>query len=362
MKKEIKQLIDLSRKLGNDKKQTLAAGGNTSYKDNRFVWLKASGTRLGSMTEKSLVQCDRKKLEQLLEKKYSNNPDIDFEKAKADLLRSVIDPASRLQPSVEALLHVILPQPFVVHTHPTLVNALVCSRNADQTVQQLFGDRALLIPYRYPGLSLFLQVNVELKQYRKRYHRDPVFIFLKNHGVIVSGDTPEEIDARFEQIFTKIRPLVQNEMAIETLPGPDATTEILPAIRMMLSNKHLQILCVRRNALIDYFTAGRRQFEKVGQPFCFDHVKYNGAAYLFVDAEQNDPQSILKAFEKGLADFRDQNEGDSPRIILIKEWGLIATAQNARDAETRMALFEDQMQISFYAENFGGPVYLDREQ
>ena len=45
IEKYIKQLVEVSRKYGSDSRYVIAGGGNTSYKNDKKIWVKASGDR-----------------------------------------------------------------------------------------------------------------------------------------------------------------------------------------------------------------------------------------------------------------------------------------------------------------------------
>ena len=55
------------------------------------------------------------------------------------------------RPSVECVFHALIPQRFVVHTHPTTVNALTCAISGEAIARDLFGDEALWVPTPTPG-------------------------------------------------------------------------------------------------------------------------------------------------------------------------------------------------------------------
>jgi rhamnose utilization protein RhaD (predicted bifunctional aldolase and dehydrogenase) len=55
MKPEIKELIEISRYYGSNKDFVIAGGGNTSFKDNETIWIKASGQALAELNEDGLV-------------------------------------------------------------------------------------------------------------------------------------------------------------------------------------------------------------------------------------------------------------------------------------------------------------------
>ncbi len=49
--KEIQDLISISRFYGKDSRFVIAGGGNTSYKNEEKIWVKASGSSLETITE-----------------------------------------------------------------------------------------------------------------------------------------------------------------------------------------------------------------------------------------------------------------------------------------------------------------------
>ena len=49
MKPEINELIEISKYYGSNKYFVIAGGGNTSFKDDDTIWIKASGQYLGEM-------------------------------------------------------------------------------------------------------------------------------------------------------------------------------------------------------------------------------------------------------------------------------------------------------------------------
>ena len=100
-------------------------------------------------------------------------------------------------------MHNCLEAAFVVHLHPTLVNGLMCSKDAAETCAKLFPD-ALYIPYTDPGYTLFKKVYDKIKEYRKGHGNDPKVIFLQNHGIFVGADTTKEIEDIFPEEVSRL--------------------------------------------------------------------------------------------------------------------------------------------------------------
>ena len=357
MKKELEALESMSRKLGQDKNQILAAGGNTSYKKGNSIWVKGSGSELGNIDIQGFVECDRSILESNLSLTYSSDPDESFKQARLDLLSSMVDPEYPVQPSVETSIHVLLQSTYVAHTHPTLVNALTSSKNGEKIIDELFKEEAIFIDYNYPGFALFSKVKKGIDQFRELNGKDPEIIFLKNHGIVIGGENTKEIQDKFADLFSRLTPLLKispvisdNEYASEKLD------KVLPAMRMMLSDKSPQILKFRTHSLIDHFTESPKSFEKIHRPFCFDHVKHGGGRYLYLDLNIDGPDFLDECFNE-IKKFKSK-QGVLPRVVLIKGMGLIVAGDSAKNAICLMDIFEDQLKISYLSENFGGPEFL----
>ncbi|GAH13640.1 unnamed protein product, partial [marine sediment metagenome] len=72
----IKELIKISRFYGKDPSFLLAGGGNTSFKDKSYIYVKASGFKLASIEEDGFVKLDRNALNQIWKKKYPVDVDL----------------------------------------------------------------------------------------------------------------------------------------------------------------------------------------------------------------------------------------------------------------------------------------------
>ena len=54
-------------------------------------------------------------------------------------------------PSVEAILHAILPYPYVDHTHADAVVTICNTPDGLRRIEELYGDVAVIVPYVMPG-------------------------------------------------------------------------------------------------------------------------------------------------------------------------------------------------------------------
>ncbi|MBS7293738.1 MAG: SDR family NAD(P)-dependent oxidoreductase [Bacteroidales bacterium] len=345
--RQIEDLIAISRKFGQDSRFVIAGGGNTSYKDENRLWVKASGHALATITEDGFAVLDRTLLNEMGEKAYNEDTAIREEQVKNDLAVACVTKDRR--PSVETSLHNCMGFAFVVHLHPTLVNGLMCSANAEAVCGEIFPE-ALYIEYTDPGYTLFKKVYDRINAYKAANGKEPQVIFLQNHGIFVGGDTTAEIEGIYSEILGKLEAKVAAlpEGGSEVSP---AVTDVIPAIRQMLSRsgRGLKTLKVTKNALVDYFLDGSR--EKIAAPFTPDIIVYCKSAYIFIDAESD--EEILKQAEEKIEAFAAE-KGYTPKVLLIKGVGLVAVGDNFKNAQIITDVFTDAMKVAFYAQSFGG--------
>lgn len=367
--KQIEDLIAISRKFGQDSRFVIAGGGNTSYKDENRLWVKASGHALATITEDGFAVLDRALLNEMGEKAYNEDTVIREEQVKNDLAAACITKDRR--PSVETSLHNCMGFAFVVHLHPTLVNGLMCSVNAEAACKEIFPD-ALYIEYTDPGYTLFKKVYDRIKAYKAEKGKEPQVIFLQNHGIFVGGDTTAEIEGIYSEVLGKL------EAKVAALPEGDTAvsetvTDVVPAIRQMLSRsgRGFKTLKVTKNALVDYFIegcsvtstgsvtdcSGKSGFDKIAKPFTPDIIVYCKSSYIFIEAESD--EEILKQAEEEIEAFVS-GKGYTPKVLLIKGIGLIAVGDSSRNAQIITDVFTDAMKVAFYAQSFGGEHPMER--
>lgn len=379
--KQIEDLIAISRKFGQDSRFVIAGGGNTSYKDENRLWVKASGHALATITEDGFAVLDRALLNEMGEKAYNEDTAIREEQVKNDLAVACITKDRR--PSVETSLHNCMGFAFVVHLHPTLVNGLMCSVNAEAACKEIFPD-ALYIEYTDPGYTLFKKVYDRIKAYKAEKGKEPQVIFLQNHGIFVGGDTTAEIEGIYSEVLGKL------EAKVAALPEGDTAvsetvTDVVPAIRQMLSRsgRGFKTLKVTKNALVDFFIdgcsvtstgsvtdqqpvaepveatdcPGKSGFDKIAKPFTPDIIVYCKSSYIFIEAESD--EEILKQAEEEIEAFVS-GKGYTPKVLLIKGIGLIAVGDSSRNAQIITDVFTDAMKVAFYAQSFGGEHPMER--
>ena len=346
MDQSIKDLIEISRYYGANKEYVLAGGGNTSYKDSTQLFIKASGISLATIDEDGFVCLSREGLKKISTSTYSSNAQEREEEVKRDLNACVCSKNGK-RPSVETSLHEIIDYPFVVHTHPTLVNAVLCSKQGREKISNWFQNKAIFVEYTDPGYVLFKKVMEMIGQYKVTFHSTPQLIFIENHGVFVAANTIAEIMALYNMVMQKI----SNELVVR-LPDPTLTIDKENTFSSIASATGKKTLFVS-NKLILHFASDREAFENIAYPFTPDNIVYCKSKYLFVE---NDHQLTGE-----IQDFEKKN-GYPPKVVVLRGKGLLTLEDTDRAAQTVCEVFEDMMQISYLSDNFGGPQFMTPAQ
>ncbi len=348
----IDKLIEVSRKYGTDKNYIIAGGGNTSYKDENKLWVKASGIRLADIDEGGFVCMARDKLGLMNSKDYPQDSVKLREEVRKDLERAVISPRG-LRPSIETSLHNIIDYKYIVHTHPCIVNSVMCSKRARETVEELFGDEALYVEYTEPGYSLFKKLMGRINEYSDRYKIAPKIIFLQNHGVFVGADTTGEVDSLYDFINTRI--VEGRDMY---LPGSDMeeyNSPVAEAVSSYFRSKNL-LTASFRSALSDHFCSGRDAFRKIERPFTPENISYCRSALLYLEQGLTERETIRRT------ESYYETHAYFPKLIFEEKQGIIVVERSEKSLATVKDVITDMMKISYLSEQFGGPHFLTPEQ
>jgi len=322
MNQNLKELVEVSQAYGKDKTFVIAGGGNTSFKDNDHISVKASGVALETIDEHGFVCLSRAKLKIVSSKTY--NPDSTQREAevKADLANAIVSEGKN-RPSVETSMHEIIDYQFVVHTHPTKVNAVMCSNNAESVCRELFGDQSLFIPYTDPGYVLFKKVETEIALFTAKFGKAPQIIFLENHGVFVAANSVSEIDDLYSSIIKKIDLKIS-----EALPADDSKaieSVIIDKIQELHPGFKTFVAKGIESTLIRNYAKDQNSFLKVNTAFTPDDIVYCKAYYLFIPAQVNEQKLVVSA--KELIDSYYQSYGYLPKVLMLegKESSLLRT-------------------------------------
>ncbi len=171
--------------IGKDPLLVQGAGGNVSWKENDVLWIKASGTWLADAEDNDIFVAVK------LDHLTSALKNQDY-----SIVPQTVE-SSPLKPSIETLLHALMPQRIVVHVHAIEVLAHLVREDFDLTNYPDLDKtlNARVVEYCKPGAELAEAVANQLNSTSRTN-----VVFLKNHGVIIGGDTIDEISSTLQYL------------------------------------------------------------------------------------------------------------------------------------------------------------------
>ena len=208
-----------SRLLGADPTLVLAGGGNSSVKTTEadvfgdpveVLHVKGSGWDMGGLQPGGLAPLRLATVARLAEL-----PELADARMAAELRAACLDPAAPA-PSVESILHAILPFRFVLHTHADAVLALTNTPDGEAQVREAYGEDVVVVPYVMPG---FVLARACAEAFPAQRHAGTLGMVLLNHGLFTFAD-----DAR--TAYENHLALVDRALArLEAAERGDTTTE-----------------------------------------------------------------------------------------------------------------------------------------
>ena len=207
-----------SRLLGQNSDLVLHGGGNTSVKvreinffgeEEDILYVKGSGINLATIEENDFVPLQLKTLRKLVELENISDTEMLRQQQMA-----VTDPNAP-SPSVEALLHTIIPFTWIDHTHADAVVTLTNTPEGEKLIREVFGERLLIIPYVMPGFQLARKV-FEITEVMDWDQFEGMVLL--NHGIFTFGENARESYGRMIDIVSLAENyLAKNTMLPETL-------------------------------------------------------------------------------------------------------------------------------------------------
>jgi len=350
--RDLKKRVYTSNCLGKNKNLVLHGGGNTSVKVNvknifgqfeDILYVKGSGWDLETITEdgfspvklKPLVSLS--KLNKLSDSQMVNELLVNMTKASAPT------------PSVEAILHAIIPYKFVDHTHADSFIAISNSLNGEKIIKKIYGELVIIIPYVMPGFDL---AKLCAKYLDKGVREGVIGILLLNHGIFSFGDTAEESYNRMLKLVKISSDYLNKNIKLSTPKNINNIINIeeLAKLRKNVSNKvgkSMLLISDRSNSNFSFCL--RDDILKISQsgPATPDHVirtkrlpMVGRDLDLYSKKYQEYFNRNSKRYKKALSIL-----DTAPRVILDKEFGLCTIGRNIKEAKIVNDIYSHTIKI-----------------
>ncbi|HXH19104.1 MAG TPA: class II aldolase/adducin family protein, partial [Chitinophagales bacterium] len=235
----LKLRVYTSQLLGREPDLVLHGGGNTSVKiteKNIFgetediLYVKGSGWDLATIKAEGFAPVQMKVLLKMVQLKHLTDSDM------VKYQRAAMTNPNAPTPSVEAILHAIIPYRFVDHTHADAVVTVSNTPGGEQRIREIYGDSVLIVPYVMPGFVL----SKKIFQLTQKINWDKLSgIILLHHGIFTFDDDAKTSYDKMIELVSKAEQYLRNKKAAVVLstrhPSPDLIQ--LARLRKAVSNK-----------------------------------------------------------------------------------------------------------------------------
>ena len=353
-----------SQLLGADDTLVLHGGGNTSLKqrernlvgdDEEILYVKGSGWDLATIREAGFAPVRMAHLLKLARLEALSDPQMVNE------LATQVTRAGAPGPSVEAILHAILPHRYVDHTHADAVLAVTNTREGAARVREIFGDEVVIVPYVMPGFDL---ARLCAQRLEAESHARTIGMVLLNHGIFSFGSTARESYERMIALVGRAEAYLDRNRAwslaqpvaaerasalrseIATLRAELSKCAGFPVVlataqdsRYLAFARHEQVLTLSQQgpATPDHVLRTKR-LPMVGRDVA-RYARSYGEYFARNAALAKEPKTMLDA---------------APRVVLDPELGLCTVGRSVRDARIVQDLYAHTIDVMLRANALGG--------
>jgi len=357
-----------SRLIGKNSDLVLHGGGNTSVKapfidlfgeKHQAIYIKGSGWDLATIEAAGFAPVRLDALIKLSQFKTLSDTDMVSAQRVAMLDQNAPNP------SVEAILHAIIPFRFVDHTHADAVVTLTNTPDGEERIRTLYGNRVLVVPYVMPGFELARKI-ADLT--RKTDWSMLEGMVLMNHGIFSFADEASDSYGRM------IRLVSEAEGILKKRPSAGADNKEVPLLQVAKLRSAVSVaagkaMLARFDGSASHFAfASRPDVDSVAcrGPLTPDHVIRTKRLPMIVEDDNPSPvdryardyQTYFKKFDDGLLTQLDP----APRWAVWRNRGTLTFGSSDRDATIVSDIVQHTIQAIEDAERLGGWVSLPEKE
>ena len=329
-----------SRLLGSDPALVLHGGGNTSVKileqdlfgeEEQILYVKGSGWDLATIEEPGYTPVRMSHLLRLAELDSLGDSEM------VNQLKTHQTKANAPTPSVEAILHALLPYKYVDHTHADAIITLTNTPQGEQRIRELYQNRVVVIPYVMPGFDLARTVA---QHFPKQAHADTLGMVLMNHGLFTFGDDAQQSYERMIQLVDEAEQYLEQNNAweiTEQSQNRDVEPEALAQLRKEISDvAGYPMVMQSHRSPFELAFCQRPDLEEIAKrgPATPDHVLRTKQKPMIGTEVIEYVGEYQRYFEKHALNARNPVEmlDPAPRVILDPHLGMLSLGKSGRQA------------------------------
>ena len=338
-----------SQLLGSSQDLVLHGGGNTSVKIDNLLYVKGSGWNLDTIEKEGFPAVDLDVLKEMATRKSLTDTQM-----VAGQREAMVD-KSAPNPSIEAILHAIIPFNYVDHTHADAVVTITNTPNGKKMIQDLYGENMLVIDYVMPGFILAKKIYDETRNVDWATLDG---IILLNHGVFTFDDNAQIAYEKMIKIVTQAETFLGNLSVDEV--DCSLTEDQIEMLETRIS--HLRRTDVIAT-IIDtkeacYFSKLKNIDEIVNKgPLTPEHVIRTKSFPMIAKRDLNkDLENFIQGYKQYFFEHaKDETMLDlAPRWAVIKNRGVVVFGTNEQENQILSDIISHTINAILKAEKLGG--------
>lgn len=345
-----------SNLLGRSDELVLHGGGNTSVKkvawDQDVLFVKGSGWDLVSIKEEGFAPVELTFLQDMAKVETLSDTEMVQGQKKAMLNKEAPNP------SVEAILHAIIPYKFVDHTHADAVVTISNSASGIENIKKLYPN-FLIVPYVMPGFILAKKIY---EMTRDMDWDKCEGIILHNHGIFTfDNDAKTSYDKMIDAVTIAEKFLEENaKLEIdETITPVEFDTKKLKEI--ISSEKGVEVsININQSPLAVYYSSQENLNEFASRGVLTpEHIIRTKRAPLILE-EGDDIQKAVDEYKKNYINYFNKFSKDetmlnpAPNYAVIKNFGIVTFGKNEKEADILNDIITHTMTAVLKADMLGG--------
>jgi rhamnose utilization protein RhaD (predicted bifunctional aldolase and dehydrogenase)/NAD(P)-dependent dehydrogenase (short-subunit alcohol dehydrogenase family) len=371
-KSDLELRVYTSRLLGRDDTLVLHGGGNTSVKvreknvageEEDILYVKGSGWNLETIEAGGFAPVRMAPLLKLARLESLSDPQM------VDELAANVTRAGAPAPSVETILHAVIPHKFVDHTHADALLAITNTDDGEARIREIYGDDVLIVPYVMPGFEL---ARACAKKIAAEMKPSTIGMVLLKHGLFSFGATAEESYARMISLVARAEDYLKKRDAWE-LPTRGETGPMGP-IGPMLAALRKEIARSAGFPVImttpsdpkslDFARAGDVNEISQRGPATPDHILRTKRLPMLGRDVRKYADTYREYFARNAPHAKEPKTmlDPAPRVVLDPEFGLATIGRTAKEAAIARDLYSHTIDVITRAEVLGGYRALTEEE
>ena len=342
LKDELDLRVYSSRLLGQDTSLVLHGGGNTSVKitetnllgqEEELLYVKGSGWDLETIERPGYAPVRMDHLIALSRLPSLSDPQMVNE------LKTHMTNASAPTPSVETILHAILPFKYVDHTHADAVVTITNTPKGLERIKEVYGDTVVIVPYVMPGFDL---ARLCAERFNADRNKNTIGMVLMNHGIFSFGETAKESYERMIDLVSRAEDWLDKNKAWQLTTTSTQVRKTgyairLATLRQVISETAGFPMLVHSRADDRTLSFCRRDdVARISQqgPATPDHVIRTKQLPMLGNNIENYKTAYWKYFDKHAPNAKEPKSilDEAPRVVLDKEFGLCTVGRSMKEA------------------------------